>query len=77
MSKIVFERFLKEKRNVNLNIPTKSLVEIHENAPEEQIMAMNDSPIVPADKLRETLMEKINPKPKIIMETQENTNPRI
>jgi hypothetical protein len=77
MSNIVFERFLKEKRNVNLNVPTKSLVEIHENAPEEPIMASHDSPIVSADKLRERLMEKINPKPKIIMETQENTNPRI
>lgn len=77
MSNIIFERFLREKRNINLNAPQTNLVEINENASEDPVIALNTSPIVSAEKLKEKLMEKINPTPKIIMETQENAIPRI
>lgn len=75
MNKVLINRFLKETSKRKLNEETKPSIEIREN--DDPVIEKNNSPIIDPEILKEKLLEKINPKPKIIMEENQNEMPKI
>lgn len=72
MNKVLINRFLKEISSKNFNIETKPLVEIREN--DEAILEKDESPIVDPEKLKQKILEKLNPTPQIVMEQDQNND---
>lgn len=70
MNKVLAKRFARENIHEDLNIKRELIVEIREK--DDLIIKTHESPIIDPNLLKQKLLEKIEPKPKIIMEQNEN-----
>lgn len=75
MNNILANRFIEETSKKKLNIEEKSILELHTE--EQKEYKENNSPIVTPELLKEKILEKLNPNPKIIMEQNLNESFKI